>query len=104
MRLWLAALFTVAEGYQSLKLQDKEIDCLLASEHLVNLRRFRNGTFHYQRQPEKHLQFFTDGDTTTFERVEWAERLHATFDRYFNAYRLEVLHQNLVLWVENEKS
>jgi hypothetical protein len=96
LRLWLAALYTVAEGFQELKLQDSEITSLLESDYLGSLRKWRNGTFHYQAHPQKHLQFFSDEDgLPTDERQEWAEHLHAAFDRFHHDYIVKITVQNM---------
>jgi hypothetical protein len=94
LRLWLAALYTVAEGYKALRLQNSEIDSLLTTSYLDSLRLFRNGTFHYQRHPEKHVQFFSDGEASTNDRLDWAEKLHAAFDRFQRDYRIEITVRN----------
>jgi len=87
LRLWLAALYTVAEGFRALRLEDDKINDLLRSKHFTSLRHFRNGTFHYQEKPFKHVQFFLDGTVITHERLEWAQELHQAFDRFQWAYR-----------------
>jgi hypothetical protein len=106
-RLWLAALFTVAEGFQSLGLQNKEIQDLLRSPYLNSLRHFRNGTFHYQENPGKHVQFFLDGTTITDDRLEWARELHKAIDRFHWSYRQETISRNtdalVQAWREQEK-
>lgn len=90
MRLWLATLYAVVEGYRSLNLHDPEIDAHLSSSHMDSLRRFRNATFHYQRSADKHVQFVLGPDN----RIEWARALHRAFDRYFRDYRIKVIVEN----------
>jgi hypothetical protein len=92
LRLWLSTLFAVAEGYKSLDLRDDEIDALLLSPHLENLRHFRNGTFHYQKNPMKQVQFFLGGE----ERLDWAQQLHEAFDRFFSEYRIKITVENFL--------
>ena len=96
LRLWLAALFTVVEGFKILKLKDSEIELLLTSAHVDSLRRFRNATFHYQKDPIKHVQFFVEDGVPTDNRLEWAEKLHAAFDRFQRDYRVEVTVRNVM--------
>lgn len=45
---WYAGLYVVCEGWQKLKLVDREIDALLKSPHMDVLKRFRHGVYHYQ--------------------------------------------------------
>jgi hypothetical protein len=45
---WYGALHVVAEGWRDLRLTDPVVDPLLASERIGLLRRYRNGTFHFQ--------------------------------------------------------
>ena len=94
-RLWLASLFTVAEGFLALRLQDEEIGNLLNSEHFDSLRHFRNGTFHYQKQPRKHVQFFLDEGAFSEARLEWAQALHEAFDRFHLEYRSQTISRNI---------
>jgi hypothetical protein len=42
--------------------------------HAARLKLFRNGSFHYQKNTKKQMQFFELGD---FDALDWAERLHA---------------------------
>jgi hypothetical protein len=96
LRLWLAALFTVAEGFQELQLKDKEIDGLLAVGHLNSLRLFRNGTVHYQRRPIKLAQFFRDDSGSRGDRLAWAKLLHQAFDRFQSDYHVEITVRNVL--------
>lgn len=77
-----AGIYLVIEGWKDLKLADPKIDSLLASPFVDKLRRFRNATFHYQRDPLslKHLEFFgTDEERTE----EWLDELYREFERFF---------------------
>jgi len=51
--------------------------------HKASLRLFRNGTFHFQRDPGKFSQFFAEGHS----RLEWAEELHLKLAIFFSRYR-----------------
>ena len=55
----------------------------ITSEHVARLKLFRNGSFHYQRNTKKQVQFFELGD---FAALEWAERLHAQLHDFFRDY------------------
>lgn len=75
---WLSALYVVAEGFKELRLSDEVIEPLIA-DHLDSLRLYRNATFHFQRKPDKHIQFH-DGQAN---RLNWAEDLHEAFLGFF---------------------
>jgi len=49
MEYWYGGLFVVCEGWQELQLKDEVLDKLLDDPKLETLRRFRNATFHFQR-------------------------------------------------------
>jgi hypothetical protein len=52
LQVFYALLYVVVEGYQELGCEDPAVDELLAQSDLVGaLKRFRNGTFHFQREP-----------------------------------------------------
>lgn len=77
-----SGIYLVIEGWQDLGLRDPKIDALIASPFVERLRRFRNATFHYQKEPLslKHLEFFG----TDEERTEvWLKQLYAEFSRFF---------------------
>ena len=78
---WLSALYVVAEGYIDLKLSDPNLDGLV-HEHIDSLRLYRNATFHFQKGDNKHIQFHTG----SFGRMNWAEDMHASFEKYFSNY------------------
>jgi hypothetical protein len=74
-------IYVVIEGYQDLEIGDKAIDELLKNaEALDALRRFRNGVFHYQKDPIslKLLGFLTADKTE-----DWIRSLHKAFDSFF---------------------
>ena len=79
--VWYSLLFVIVEGYQELKIQDDEIDALLARDDLLNaLRLFRNATFHFQREPisPKLLGLLTTPDSEV-----WLKDLNRAFRRFF---------------------
>jgi hypothetical protein len=79
---WLSSLWVVAHAFRHvLKLSDRVPNDLI-DENLKALSDFRNGTYHYHRQPEKHVQFFRAN------ALDWAEDLYAEFERYFRDYLL----------------
>jgi hypothetical protein len=47
---WYAALYVVVEGWTELGLSDETASALLTSPYVADLRRYRNGVFHFQRQ------------------------------------------------------
>ena len=75
---WLSALFVVSEGYIELGLSDHVLDPLI-ERHIESLRLYRNATFHFQRKPDKHVQFYRD----PANRLNWAEELHASLEDFF---------------------
>lgn len=80
MSLWYGLLYTVIEGWEQLKLSDKVIDQLLASNNKDLLRRYRNGVFHFQEDynDERFEKFFQEKTT-----VEWIRSLNKEFGRWF---------------------
>lgn len=98
-RSWLGFLYVSVEGFLEMKMTQLlrserpeefsqalhragEIEAL-ADIHRESLRRLRNGTFHFQKEKEKTLQFFREA-----ERFEWAKQLQAALDSFFSAYRV----------------
>jgi hypothetical protein len=79
-----ASLYVVIEGWHELKLDDDEIDGLIASGNTDLLRRFRNGIFHFQHDfdDDRFLGFLNDAH----EPVGWARRLHSAFARWFRRW------------------
>ena len=77
-----SALYVVIEGWQDLGLNDPKIDDLIQSPFVDRLRRFRNATFHYQKDiiSLKHLELFG----TEEERTEmWLRDLYSELSRFF---------------------
>jgi hypothetical protein len=62
MSHWYSALFVVVEGYSELGLKDDIVDELLkVSENIELLKRYRNGTAHYQKNyfDKRFLEFMS---------------------------------------------
>ena len=76
-----AGLYVVIEGWRKLGLEDEEVDRLLESPNVELLRRFRNGTFHYQQKywSEKLVELIRDGEGVP----QWVSELNRMFGRYF---------------------
>jgi hypothetical protein len=79
---WLSALYVVVEGFEELGLDKKNVP-EVTSEHATRLKLFRNGSFHFQKNTKKQMQFFELGD---FDALDWAERLHAQLHAFFRNY------------------
>jgi hypothetical protein len=80
MSYWYGARFVVVEGYQTLRLTDDAIDQLLDSPNTDLLRRYRNGSFHYQPTyfDSRFVDFLREGEAT----AEWVAQLHRELGRY----------------------
>ncbi len=77
-----SALYVVIEGWKDLGLNDPKIDDLIQSPFVDRLRRFRNATFHYQKDiiSLKHLELFG----TEEEQTElWLCELYCELSRFF---------------------
>jgi hypothetical protein len=81
MSLWYASLYVVCEGWQKLDLKDSFIESLLASKNLKLLRRYRNATYHFQKNyyHEKVIDFISGGPNV----VSWVRKLNNEFGRFF---------------------
>jgi hypothetical protein len=79
---WLSALYVVVEGFEALGLDRTKVP-EMTSEHIARLKTFRNGSFHFQKDTKKQMQFFELGD---FEALDWAERLHAQLRAFLVHY------------------
>lgn len=83
MLQWYAALWVAIEGWRECPLSDETVDELLTDpafeQNIQLLRRFRNGVYHYQRDPinERLLAFLRQGE----HAVTWAFLLHDEFKR-----------------------
>jgi hypothetical protein len=82
--LWLALLYVACEGWAQLKLDDSNVDRLLASPHLKVLKQFRHGVFHYQKD-----YFDLKSTVPVFEKggdfFRWADDTHTAIYRYVEA-------------------
>ena len=80
---WYSGLYVVIEGWQDLGLKDAEIDELLNSAFVDLLKRFQNGTFHFQRKynDDRFTQFLAEGQAA----VDWVRNLNRQFGRYLLA-------------------
>jgi hypothetical protein len=76
-----SALYVVIEGWRELNLEDAIITSLLDSPNVDLLRRYRNGTFHFQSNyfDERFIAFIRDG----LNSVEWIRNMNREFGRYF---------------------
>lgn len=83
MSYWYGGLYVVVEGWQELGLVDREIDELLQASYLDLLRRYRNGSFHFQRLyiDQRFVGFVADQGS-----AEWISRLREAFSRWFLDY------------------
>ena len=84
-----SGIYLVVEGWRDLGLKDPDIEKLIQSPFVEKLRRFRNATFHYQREvlSMKHLEFFG----TEEERTEiWLNELYRAFERFFKENTLQL--------------
>jgi hypothetical protein len=83
MAYWYASLFVVCEGWLELGLSDPEVERLLAEPNLDLLKRYRNGTFHYQKK-------YFDERFTDFQKeqgsVIWVRELSQALGAWFLAY------------------
>ena len=80
MSHWYAALYVVIEGYQKLDIHDPQIDELLDSPNVDLLRRYRNGTCHFQHTyfDDRFVDFMETEDTPL-----WVRNLNREFGRFF---------------------
>jgi len=81
MSFWYGELYVVIEGWNNLQLTDKTVDALLAESDMVNLlKRYRNGTFHYQRSyfDSRFIDLMSEDRT-----VKWIRKLNNALGAYF---------------------
>jgi hypothetical protein len=74
-------LYVLIEGWRELRHDDPDVNRLLGSPNVDLLRRFRNGTFHFQKS-------YFDARFTEFwfsetEAIVWADEIHNAFDAWF---------------------
>ena len=81
MSYWYGGMYVVIEGWKNLGLSDSEIDNLLDSPNVDLLRRYRNGTFHFQRDyfDKRFIAFMKDGK----DSVQWIRELRKQLSRFF---------------------
>lgn len=90
--LWYATLYVVVEGWRDeLRLSSVEVDALLADVTMVeSLRRFRNGTFHFQGTyyDDRLIEFVGKGEAS----AQWVALLHDALSNDLLA-RLRAAHE-----------
>ena len=81
MAYWYSGMYVVVEGWRDLKLTDEKIDKLLESENVCRLKRFRNGSFHFQKNyfSKKFFDFMPEDENT----AKWIRELRNEFSRFF---------------------
>lgn len=79
---WLAGLHVLVEGWQKLELHDVAVDAMLTSPFLDELRRHRNGVYHFSpTYMDKRVE--ATGSEGDARWVKHAVRLHDAFDEFF---------------------
>jgi hypothetical protein len=83
MSYWYAGLYVVIEGWKALKLSDQVIDKLLHSGNVALLKRYRNGTFHFQKTyyDARFIDLIEKGQNV----VQWIRTLNSELGRWFLA-------------------
>ena len=73
-------LYVVVEGWKELGLSDPRIDELLKSPLVELLRRYRNGSFHYQKDffDNRFVEFLVTADSE-----KWIRKLRDELSRWF---------------------
>ncbi|MDR3590122.1 MAG: hypothetical protein P4N41_10750 [Negativicutes bacterium] len=86
---WYSGLYVVIEGWRELGICDPVIDDLLQSPYVTNLKRYRHGTFHFQKDDyDIRFQELFDGGVAS---ALWINQLSIEFNRYFkNWYRTKL--------------
>ncbi len=81
MSYWYGGLYVVIEGWQELGLKDETVEKLLESPNVSLLRRFRNGSFHFQRDYDdpRFLDLIVKGKNI----VEWIRSLRQAYSEFF---------------------
>lgn len=81
LSVFYGLMYVVVEGYEECGFRDAKLDALLASPHLVVLKRYRNAIFHFQRNfhsSEKILDLLESDPIVPWLRSLWKE-LHRWF-------------------------
>ena len=81
MSYWYGGLYVVIEGWRELELTDESVDRLLESPNVDLLRRFRNGTYHFQKQyfDSRFLDLIVEGENV----VQWVRGVREAFSQFF---------------------
>jgi hypothetical protein len=81
MSYWYGSLYVVVEGWKVLSLSNADVDALLSSPKVQLLKRFRHGTFHFQKTyfDERFANFMRLGG----ESRDWADDLSGAFGAFF---------------------
>ena len=84
MCYWYSSLYVALETYSDIGEGDPVIDALLAhpADYQGLLRRFRNGVFHFQKNPAdpKLISLLAAGE----DHAIWIQALHHELKRYFS--------------------
>jgi hypothetical protein len=80
MAYFYSAMYVLIEAWKKLGYRDPKIDFLLESHFVDLLRRFRNATFHFQRDfvSAKWAAFIEEGK----ESSKWIRELHNAFSGF----------------------
>jgi len=101
---WLSSLYVIIEGWKELSLKDRRINLLLNNKrHIQKLKRYRNGTFHFQKTYFDNR--FTDFFNEKSKIINWAKNLHYAFGAYFIRYNFSKMDEKqLKLLIEELSS
>ena len=84
MSFWYGALFVVIEGWKQLRLKDGPVELLLSFTNVDLLKRYRNGTFHFQRHYfDSRLVAFVELGADNYV---WADVLSDKLGDYFDRW------------------
>lgn len=86
---WLASLYVVVEGWESLKLSDNKINKLLSvyNDYVLTIKRCRNAVYHFQKNiVDKRV----DSAVSDKELLVWAGALLDEFIRYLYLYPISL--------------
>lgn len=78
--LWYGMLYVVIEGWIDLKLENFRINKQLEDPILNELKRFRNGIFHFQNNyfDKRFIDFISNKNS-----VKWIRETHDEFSKWF---------------------
>jgi hypothetical protein len=100
---WFGSLCPVIEGWQEIRLEDANIDRLLAEGealgHRAKLFRFRNAAFHFR--PTHDDPRFAEFMDVQDKAAAWAVQLERAFERYFRRIR-DNAYIDLQSWLDRE--